>query len=105
MTCVHCQGIGLRQYTRKIKGSSKPCHCTLREFFRALRQQGVPGMRRKAQAPQPRHSFDHIRHARVTVFGAAKMRNYMADFYLLAKRNLNEEDFQNLPIPLPRGAD
>jgi hypothetical protein len=103
MTCAHCQGVGLRQYVRKRNGSPKPCNCTLRGVFRAC----LAKFRECVEKPK------HLSRATLEacsgqdgyrVWGR-KNEEYMADFYLLAKRSLSENDFQIFKFHFLLGAD
>jgi hypothetical protein len=102
-TCAHCHGEGLRQLTRKKHGSSKPCNCTLRGVFRAC----LAKFRECVEKPK------HLSRATLQtcsgkegyrVWGR-KDEEYMADFYLLAKRNLDEEHFRIFKFHFLLGAD
>jgi hypothetical protein len=102
MTCAHCHGEGLRRYTRK-RGSSKPCNCTLRGVFRVC----LAKFRECVEKPK------HLSRATLQtcsgqqgyrVWGR-KDEEYMADFYLLAKRNLDEEHFKIFKFHFLLGAD
>ena len=103
MTCVHCQGIGLRQYTRKIKGSPKPCHCTLRGVFRACLAKFRECVEKPKHMSRPTLSTTSGTQG-YRVWGR-KDEEYMADFYLLAKRNLDEDDFRIFRFHFLLGAD
>jgi hypothetical protein len=103
MTCAHCQGEGLRQISRKRNGPPKPCNCTLRGIFRAC----LLKFRECVEKPK------HLSRATLQscsgkegyrVWGR-KDEEYMADFYLIAKRTLDEEHFRIFRFHFLLGAD
>jgi len=103
MTCVHCQGIGLRRYMRNRKGSPKPCNCTLRGIFRAC----LAKFRECAEKPKhlSRATLENCSGQEGYRVWGRKDEEYMADFYLLAKKNLNELDFKIFRFHFLLGAD
>ncbi len=103
MTCVHCQGVGLRQFSRKRKGSPKPCNCSLRGIFRACL------LKFRECAEKPKHMSratlgDSSGTEGYRIWGR-KNEEYMADFYLLSKRTLDEADFRIFKFHFLLGAD
>jgi hypothetical protein len=103
MTCAHCQGDGLRQFSRKRKGPSKPCNCTLRGIFRVC----LLKFRECAEKPKylSRATLQCCSGQEGYRVWGRKDEEYMADFYLLAKRNLDEHHFRIFKFHFLLGAD
>lgn len=100
-SCTQCRGLGLRNYTRRDQNA--PCNCVLRAIFRACYNRF-------------RHCTEkekHVSQARLQIVGAGERRTvwgrrdeeYIADFYLVSKRYLNEEEFRIFRFHFLLGAD
>jgi hypothetical protein len=100
-TCTLCHGEGLRRTTRR--GPSKPCNCTLRGVFRAC-------------FARFRHCVSKAKYmSRVTLENCSgkdgrrvwsrKDEDYIADFCLVSKRTLNEEEYRIFRFHFLLGAD
>ncbi len=96
--CTHCQGLGLRGDSAK-----SPCDCVLRAIFRVCHARFVEyaktdGYLRQVRleiqnGPERRGAWGH------------KEEEYMADFLLLAKRHLTEEEYKIFRYRFLLGAD
>lgn len=100
-TCALCQGEGLRRIGKKRL--PKPCNCTLRGVFRACYSRF-------------RHCVSKAKHvSRVTLEPCSgkgggrvwtrKDEDYIADFCLISKRTLNEEEYKLFRYHFLLGAD
>jgi hypothetical protein len=100
-SCTQCQGLGLRNYTRREQDA--PCNCVLRAIFRACYNRF-------------RHCIEkekYMSHVRIQIVGANERRQvwgrrdeeYLADFYLVSKRYLDEEEFRIFRFHFLLGAD
>ena len=100
-TCTQCQGYGLRLSSRK--GPASPCNCVLRGIFKAcyarfrqciLKQQHVSTVRLEQVGGKDR---------RMT--WGRKDEEYVADFCLVSRRVLDEEEYRIFKFHYLLGAD
>lgn len=100
-SCTQCQGLGLRNYTKKDQNT--PCNCVLRAIFRACYNRF-------------RHCIEkekHMSQARLQIIGASERRQvwgrrdeeYIADFCLVSRRALDAEELQLFRFHFLLGAD
>lgn len=103
MTCAHCHGLGLRKYTRVMKRAAAPCNCTTRGIFRAC----LNKFRELVEKPKAmtHATHDHASNTKGFRTWGRKDEEYMADFYLIAKRTLDETDFRIFRFHFLLGAD
>jgi hypothetical protein len=99
--CTHCQGEGLRRTSRE--GPANPCNCVLRGIFRACYSRF-------------RYCFTKEKHmSKVTLENCSgkdgrrvwtrKDEDYVADFCLVSKRALDEEEYRIFKFHFLLGAD
>jgi hypothetical protein len=100
-SCTQCQGYGLRRSSRKAPAS--PCNCVLRGIFKAcyarfrhciMRQQHVSTVRLEQVGGKDR---------RMT--WGRKDEEYVADFCLVSRRVLDEEEYRIFKFHYLLGAD
>ncbi len=99
--CAQCQGVGLRCSTKT--GTDVPCGCVLRSIFRAC----------YSRFRQCVEKEKHISQARLAIIGGKDRRQvwgrrdeeYIADFSLVAKRVLNEDEYKIFRFHFLLGAD
>lgn len=100
-TCTQCQGYGLRRSSRK--GPASPCNCVLRGIFKAcyarfrqciMKQQHVSTVRLEQVGGKDR---------RMT--WGRKDEEYVADFCLVSRRVLDEEEYRIFRFHYLLGAD
>lgn len=100
-SCTQCQGYGLRRSSRKGPGS--PCNCVLRGIFKAcyarfrqciMKQQHVSTVRLEQVGGKDR---------RMT--WGRKDEEYVADFCLVSRRVLDEEEYRIFKFHYLLGAD
>jgi hypothetical protein len=98
--CTSCHGLGLRLGKR---GGTSPCHCVMRSIFRAC-------YRRFRQCATKEKSLTQVNleytggMARRNSWGR-KDEEYMADFLLVSKRTLTEEQHKIFRMHFLLGAD
>jgi hypothetical protein len=100
-TCTLCHGEGMRRTTRK--GSSSPCNCTLRGIFRACYsrfRECVAKEKYMSHATLENCSGKDGRRV-----WSRKDEDYIADFCLVSKRTLNEEEYRIFKYHFLLGAD
>jgi len=99
--CTHCQGIGLRHGDM---GSTKPCNCVLRKIFVSCYQKFRNCAQATGQISIAR--LEHVSGGRENrqTWGM-KSEEYMADFYLVTKRNLDAFEWQIFRFHFLLGAD
>ncbi len=101
-SCTHCHGYGLRRYGRD--GSvNVPCNCVLRNIFRACHS------RFRYCVSKERH-MSHARLERVpgrdgSQSWGRKDEEYIADFSLVSRRILDEEEYKIFRYHFLLGAD
>jgi hypothetical protein len=88
--CTKCEGTGLRPGTHRDGRS--PCNCVLRNIFRACLRRfyfcAANEPYRSKVTLMPCHGLD------VNCTWTRTSEDYMADFYLVAKRVLEEDEFR-----------
>jgi hypothetical protein len=100
-SCTQCQGYGLRRSSRK--GPASPCNCVLRGIFRACYARF-----RQCVAKQ-----QHVSTVRLEQVGGKDRRmtwgrkdeEYVADFCLVSRRVLDEEEHRIFKFHYLLGAD
>ncbi len=100
-SCTQCQGYGLRRSSRK--GPASPCNCVLRGIFRACYARF-----RQCVAKQ-----QHVSTVRLEQVGGKDRRmtwgrkdeEYVADFCLVSRRVLDEEEYRTFKFHYLLGAD
>lgn len=98
--CVHCHGIGLQWQGRR---EPSPCQCVLRGIFRACFQRFQFCATKDKHIP--RTTFDFTPGATGKFSWSRKEEEYVADFYLVAKRTLTPSDFSLFKYHFLYGAD
>lgn len=97
--CAYCCGLGLRPDRR---GKQRPCNCVLRSIFRAcfarFRQCTV-----EKRFSQVRLEYSPRANRRIT--WGRKDEEFCADFWLLSKRTLTEEEWKLFSYHFLLGAD
>jgi len=100
-SCTQCQGYGLRRSSRK--GPASPCNCVLRGIFRACyarfrqcvaKQQHVSTVRLEQVGGKDRR-----------MIWGRKDEEYVADFCLVSRRVLDEEEYRIFKFHYLLGAD
>lgn len=100
-SCTQCQGYGLRRSSRK--GPASPCNCVLRGIFRACyarfrqcvaKQQHVSTVRLEQIGGKDRR-----------IIWGRKDEEYVADFCLVSRRVLDEEEHRIFKFHYLLGAD
>ena len=101
-TCAICKGQGMRPTERKI--SDAPCNCVTREIFRACFSRFRSCVQKEKRLSQ----------ATLQVTGGGtnarlswgrRDEEYVADFYLVAKRTLDEFEYKVFKFHFLLGAD
>jgi hypothetical protein len=100
--CTHCQGSGLRYISQQ--GQNSPCNCVFRAIFRACYRKF------RYLAQQEKH-VSRVRLEQVIngkehrqTWGM-KDEEYMADFLLVTRRNLNDQEYRLFSYHYLLGAD
>jgi len=100
-SCTQCQGYGLRRSSRK--GPASPCNCVLRGIFKAcyarfrhciVKQQHVSTVR-----------LEHVGGKDRRMTWGRKDEEYVADFCLVSRRVLDEEEYRIFKFHFLLGAD
>lgn len=102
-SCAHCQGFGLRARHTDRKLDDTPCNCVLREIFRSCFSRFRSCVRKEKHMSQARIELIGGRERR-PVWGR-KNEEYVADFCLVSKRNLDEFEYQIFRFHFLLGAD
>jgi hypothetical protein len=98
--CAHCHGVGLRLAR---KGALTPCNCVLRSIFRICWD-------RFARCATQERSMSHVSQephvgrSRPSTWGR-KDEEYIADFQLIARRNLDDSESRLFRYHFVLGAD
>lgn len=101
-SCTQCRGLGLRNYTKKEQDT--PCNCVLRAIFRACYNR----LRHCVQKEK------HMSQARIQVIGSSQRRQvvwgrrdeeYIADFQLVSRRYLDDNEYRLFRFHFILGAD
>lgn len=100
-SCVQCEGMGLRISDRNEP--PQPCHCVLRGIFRAcfarFRDCTAKEKYVSRVSLQAIHGADHKR------TWSRKDEEYIADFCLVSRRNLNDIEYQVFKYHFLLGAE
>ncbi len=99
--CAHCHGLGMRHGD---EGSSEPCNCVLRKVFAACWRKFRECADKSGRMPAVR--LEHVsggRDSRHT--WGMKSEEFMADFYLVTKRSLTDEEHRLFRFHFLLGAD
>jgi hypothetical protein len=98
--CTHCQGLGLRN---GLNAELDPCNCVYRAIFRACY------VRFHHCATKEKHlsraSLELIPGREGKLVWGRKDEEYVADFCLVSRRALNEEEYQIFKFHFLLGAD
>src|SRR5262245_48049663 len=86
--CVMCYGEGLR-YRR---GEPGPCSCVLREIFKICYRKFV--QLSGSERSMGKLSMERISAPDRKTMWCRKSEEYLADFYLVSKRSLTEQEFK-----------
>jgi hypothetical protein len=99
-TCTHCHGIGLRNMSEE---ASSPCNCVTRAIFRAC----FARFRHCATKEKymSRVSLEYSPRGGGRRTWGRKDEEYCADFCLLSKRALNQEEYKIFKYHFLLGAD
>lgn len=98
--CAQCHGVGLKLGRR---GKANPCKCVLRAIFRACYNKFRHCVEKEKY--MSRVSFELTRgRARRFVYGR-KDEEYIADFILVSKRHLTEDEYRIFKYHFLLGAD
>ena len=100
-SCTHCLGLGLRRSSRK--GPQSPCNCVLRGIFRVC----------YAKFRHCASNQDHVSTVRLEQVGGKERRmtwgrkdeEYIADFCLISKRTLDDDEYRIFKFHYLLGAD
>lgn len=100
-SCVLCNGLGLR--TSEKDSSTKPCNCVFRNIFRACyaRFRECAGKEKFMSHV----SFDALEGATPVRAWGRKDEEYVADFSLLSRRSLDEDEYRIFKFHFLLGAD
>jgi hypothetical protein len=99
-SCTLCHGLGLKPSST---GASTPCACVFRAIFRACHRKFRECADREKHVS--RVSLEANRGAqRKNIFGL-KGEEYMADFCLVSRRSLTEQEYQIFKFHFLLGAD
>ena len=99
-SCPHCLGTGV---TTRVRGKTSPCNCSLRAVFRACyaRFRYCVAKEKYMSKVTLSHTSGRERHL---TWGRMD-EEYIADFYLVSKRTLNEFEFRIFKYHFLLGAD
>ena len=101
--CTKCNGDGLRKRTRKFGMAAAPCKCTLRAIFRACFERFCELIEKpKSLSKSSIEQFNGTKGRRCW---GRKDEEYLADFYIIAKRTLDEEHLRIFRFHFLLGAD
>lgn len=99
--CAHCHGLGMRHGD---EGSSEPCNCVLRKVFTSCFRKFRACAEKAGRLPVAR--IENVASGRDSRQSwGMKSEEYMADFYLVTKRNLDTSEFQLFRFHFLLGAD
>jgi hypothetical protein len=99
--CVRCGGTGLTSGLHRTGDS--PCHCVLREIFRACLHRYIVCDDQDAYISMVR--YDHTPGADSSARWTRIAEDFKADFWLIAKRTLTEAEFWLLKLHFLWGGD
>jgi hypothetical protein len=94
--CTNCGGHGIRP------GAQHPCNCVFRRIFRACYSRFKSCVKGRSSAVQ----FEHVSHAvnNPRVYGR-KNEEYIADFLLISRRTLGDQEYTLFRSRFLLGAD
>lgn len=100
-SCVFCRGLGLRK--TPVKEQTRPCGCVFRAIFRAcfVRYRHCIEKAGVSSALTLDHAEGPIGHR----LWGRRNEEYIADFELVCRRSLNEDEFAVLKTHFLEGAD
>ena len=99
--CTHCHGVGMRP---SRGNTSTPCNCSLRGIFRVCYNRFRQCVEELHRVAPMRMKFDVKRTPRTRWVGR-KNEEFAADFCLISKRTLTEEEFRIFKYHFLLGAD
>lgn len=99
-SCTHCQGYGLR---RTGKEESQPCNCVLRGIFKVCFARFRYCARKEKH--MSRVSLEQVGGKNRRQVWGRKDEEYLADFCIVAKRILTEEEHKLFRVHFLLGAD
>ena len=99
-SCTSCHGVGLRSN----KGKPTPCHCVLRAIFRACYSRFRQCIEKEKLQGQASLDLARGGRDRRPVWGR-KNEEYCADFILVTRRTLSEEEYKLFNYHFLLGAD
>jgi hypothetical protein len=99
-SCAQCHGLGLKSNTR---GASYPCNCTLRSIFRACYARFPHCVTKEKFMSQASPELIPGHGGRLT--WGRKDEEYIADFCLVSKRTLDQEEYRIFKFHFLLGAD
>jgi hypothetical protein len=99
-SCNRCHGGGL--YTSR-QTDSAPCNCVLRAIFRACYKRFRRYAGQEKTLSKPTLSLTSSKDRRLS--WCRKHEEYIADFYLISKRSLDDEEFRIFRFHYLLGAD
>jgi hypothetical protein len=99
--CVKCQGLGLRGVDADESG--QPCNCVLRNIFRAC----YTRFRRCSEAERymSKTTLESVQSSQNKPCWGRKDEEYVADFCLLSRRALNDQEYRLFKYHFLLGAD
>ena len=100
-SCVLCRGEGLR--TTPIKGQKSPCNCVLRNIFRECYSRFR--MCLSQERYMSRVTLENCSGKGARRVWTRKDEDFIADFYLVSKRTLNEFEYRIFRFHFLLGAD
>ena len=89
ISCKHCQGVGLKPGWH---GVDAPCNCVFRSIFRTCYKRFVECIRSAQHVSVV--NFEPCHGSERRALFSRKSEEYIADFTLVAKRLLDEEDYR-----------
>jgi hypothetical protein len=99
--CTTCHGVGLRPSRGR---ATAPCNCTLRGIFRVCFNRFRQCIEEQHRVKRMSLEFNASR-SRRTAWSGRKNEEFTADFYLISKRVLTEDEFRILRFHFFLGAD
>jgi hypothetical protein len=101
--CKHCEGTGLRPEEENSPKASSPCRCVLRAIFRACHERFMECASKHLDLS--RNSLEYGSTHDMPGNWSRKNEEYVAEFLLIAKRNLTEEEHKIFRYRYLLGAD
>ena len=99
--CAHCQGLGMKP---SRGGRLAPCNCVFRGIFRICFQKFQKCVNKEKHRCRVTGEVYGSNGVRRIVWGR-KDEEYIADFYLVTRRNLSEQEWQVFNYHFLLGAD